>query len=79
MTKRTVYLAKADYAGYVVTAVGSTAANAQAAVEAAIQGSINRPGSGAWDPRPAGWTESLWEYLSGWVVPMEVDGKVEWL
>lgn len=77
-----VYLAQLDFAGYVLTAVGSTPEKAQKMVEDEAARVIKDPNSGCSDPRPWGDdSESLWEYMGGSVTEMIVDGegKVTWL
>lgn len=76
-----VHLARMDFAGYMLTAVGSTPEKAQEMIEDEAKRVIEDPNSGCFDPRPQGETESLWEYMGGSVTEMTVDGKgkVQWL
>lgn len=74
----TVHLARLPFAGYELTAIGSTPEIARRLVEKKAKAALKMDRY-VGDPRPHGSAESLWDYMGGSVLDIVLDGEAQWL
>ena len=77
MKPAVLYVAMQEWAGYEITALGTTAEGAQAAVEALVAKSV--ADGDTFDPRPYDAEESIWEWMGGNVREFVLDGPAVWV